>query len=122
MPRARPGRQSDRGRIRGQRLLRLSHRLRSSSDAHAAALRTRMDASFRRYSIFYFCYYAALGAYTPYISRWVSSLGHGGYVVGAMFGLWYGTRILAPPLWTALIHRSKSPGSWFVAGTALTLL
>jgi PPP family 3-phenylpropionic acid transporter len=81
-----------------------------------------MDASFRRYSIFYFCYYAALGAYTPYIGRWVTSLGHGGYVVGAMLGLWYGTRIVAPPLWTALLHRSKSPGSWFVAGTALTLV
>jgi PPP family 3-phenylpropionic acid transporter len=81
-----------------------------------------MDASFRRFSVFYLCYYAALGAYTPYIGRWVSSLGHGGYVVGAMLGLWYGTRIIAPPLWTALIHRSKAPGQWFVAGTVLTLL
>lgn len=81
-----------------------------------------MDASFRRFSIFYLCYYAALGAYTPYIGRWVSALGHGGYVVGAMLGLWYGTRIVAPPLWTALIHRSKKPGQWFVAGTVLTLL
>jgi len=81
-----------------------------------------MDASFRRFSLFYFCYYAVLGAYTPYISRWVNSLGHGGYVVGAMLGLLYGTRIIAPPLWTALIHRSKVPGQWFVAGAVLALL
>lgn len=82
-----------------------------------------MPASFRRFSIFYFCYYAALGAYTPYIGRWVASLGHGGYVVGAMLGLWYATRIVAPPLWTTLLQRSRSnPGFWFVAGTVLTLL
>jgi PPP family 3-phenylpropionic acid transporter len=81
-----------------------------------------MDATFRRYSVFYLCYYAALGAYTPYIGRWVASLGHGGYVVGAMLGIWYGTRVIGPTAWAALLHRSKSPGQWFVAGTVLTLL
>ena len=48
----------------------------------------RMDADLRRFAVFYFCYYAALGAYTPYVGRWVASLGHGGYVVGTMLGLW----------------------------------
>ncbi|HEX4853177.1 MFS transporter [Arenimonas sp.] len=81
-----------------------------------------MDASLRRFSIFYFCYYAALGAYTPYVGRWVDALGHGGYVVGGMLGLWYGTRIIAPPAWAALTNRSERPGHWFVAGCALTLL
>ena len=42
-----------------------------------------MDASLRRFSIFYFFYYAALGAYTPYVGRWVDALGHGGFVLGA---------------------------------------
>jgi PPP family 3-phenylpropionic acid transporter len=81
-----------------------------------------MDPSLRRFSVFYFCYYAALGAYTPYIGRWVDSMGHGGYVVGAMLGLWYGSRILAPPAWSALLQRSSRPGHWFVAACALTLL
>lgn len=81
-----------------------------------------MDASFRRYSAFYFCYYATLGATTPYIGRWVASLGHSGYVVGAMLGLWYASRIVAPPLWTTLIQRSRHPGVWLVAGSLLTLL
>ena len=58
-----------------------------------------MDPGLRRFSIFYFSYYAALGAFTPYIGRWVDSLGHGGYVVGGMLGLWYGSRIVAPPMW-----------------------
>lgn len=75
-----------------------------------------------RFALFYFCYFAALGAYTPYIGRWVDSLGHGGYVVGTMLGLWYGSRILAPPLWAALVQRSPRPGLWFVAGSALSLL
>lgn len=81
-----------------------------------------MDASFRRFSLFYFCYYAALGAYTPYVGRWVDALGHSGFVVGGMLGLWYGSRILAPPAWAALTARSAKPGNWFVAGCALTLL
>ena len=81
-----------------------------------------MDASFRRFSIFYLFYYAALGAYTPYIGRWVASLGHGGWVVGAMLGLWYASRIVGPPLWIAASHRSPRQGRWFVAGTVLTML
>src|SRR5690606_973202 len=81
-----------------------------------------MVAHLRRFSVFYFCYYAALGAYTPYIGRWVDALGHGGYVVGGMLGLWYGTRILGPPAWAALSSRSARPGEWFFAGCVLSLL
>jgi PPP family 3-phenylpropionic acid transporter len=81
-----------------------------------------MDASLRRFSIFYFFYYAALGAYTPYVGRWVDALGHGGFVVGGMLGLWYASRIIGPPVWAALTSRSAVPGQWFVAGSALTLL
>jgi PPP family 3-phenylpropionic acid transporter len=76
----------------------------------------------RRYSLFYFSYYAALGAFTPYIGRWVDSLGHGGYVVGAMLGLWYGSRVLAPPAWSAWLQGRDRPGHWFVLACALTLL
>lgn len=81
-----------------------------------------MHASLRPFAAFYFCYYAALGAYTPYVGRWVDGLGHGGFVVGAMLGLWYGTRIVAPPAWAALTGRSARPGEWFVAGCVATLL
>ena len=81
-----------------------------------------MPPSLRRFAVFYFCYYAALGAYMPYIGRWVDSMGHSGYVVSAMLGLWYASRIVAPPLWSALLLRSGSPGSWFVGGCVATLL
>jgi len=81
-----------------------------------------MQNRLRYFSLFYFFYYAALGAYTPYISRWVDSLGFSGYVVATMLGLWYGTRIIGPPAWNRLIERSGNPGYWFVFGTLLTLL
>ena len=67
---------------------------------------------FRRYALFYLGYYGALGAYTPYVSRWVDALGHGGYVVGAVLALWYGGRILAPPVWSRLTAASATPGRW----------
>lgn len=81
-----------------------------------------MDPSLRRHAVFYFWYYAALGAYTPYVGRWVDALGHGGFVVGGMLGLWYGTRILAPPAWAAITGRSATPGQWFIAGCVATAL
>ncbi len=81
-----------------------------------------MDSSLHRFSIFYFCYYAALGAFTPYIGRWVDSLGHSGYVVGGMLGLWYGSRIVAPPIWNALLQNRARPGQWFVAASIFTLV
>ncbi|MGH8079784.1 MAG: MFS transporter [Lysobacter sp.] len=79
-------------------------------------------AEFRRYALFYLGYYGALGAYTPYIGRWVSANGHGGYAVGAMLALWYGGRILAPPTWARQVARSAAPGRWLVAGCLLALL
>lgn len=74
------------------------------------------------FALFYFWYYAAIGAYTPYVGRWVDALGHGGFVVGAMLGLWYATRIVAPPAWAAFAARSARPGMWLVAGCALGLM
>ncbi|PIV33626.1 MAG: MFS transporter [Lysobacterales bacterium CG02_land_8_20_14_3_00_62_12] len=81
-----------------------------------------MDARFTRYSVFYFFYYAALGAYAPYVGRWLDASGHGGYVVGAMMAMWYASRMVGPPLWAALMQRSAVPGYWFVAATLLTTL
>ncbi|KGM54980.1 hypothetical protein N800_01490 [Lysobacter daejeonensis GH1-9] len=79
-------------------------------------------ADFRRYSLFYLGYFGALGAFTPYIGRWVVAQGHGGYVVGAALALWYGGRMLAPPTWSLWSARSAVPGRWLVAGCLLALL
>ena len=79
-----------------------------------------MTPSFWRFATFYFCYYAALGAYTPYIGRWIDALGHSGYVVGGMLGIWYGSRVIGPPLWNWVLERTRNPGHWFFLGTVLT--
>ena len=81
-----------------------------------------MPHRLRRYSAFYFFYYAGLGAFSPYIGRFVDALGHSGYVLGAMMALWYGTRVLGPPGWNAIIARSERPGAWLLLGSLLTLL
>jgi PPP family 3-phenylpropionic acid transporter len=81
-----------------------------------------MDPAARwRFAAFYLAYYAALGAYTPYVGRFVDAHGHGGWVVGGMLVLWYGSRVLGPPLWTLLLGRSRRPGLVFVGGCAATL-
>jgi MFS transporter, PPP family, 3-phenylpropionic acid transporter len=49
-------------------------------------------------------------------------MGHGGYVVGAMLGLWYASRIVAPAAWNAALQRSRRPGAWLVGACGVTLL
>ncbi|MFN8901750.1 MAG: MFS transporter, partial [Lysobacteraceae bacterium] len=73
----------------------------------------------RPYAVFYFCFYAALGAYTPYVARFVDHLGFSGLVAGSMLGLWYGTRVVAPPVWARCAAASARPGRWLIAGCAL---
>jgi PPP family 3-phenylpropionic acid transporter len=81
-----------------------------------------MHSPLRRYAVFYFCFYAALGAYTPYVARFVDHLGFSGLVAGGMLGLWYGSRIVAPPLWSRAVARAARPGGWLVAGCLLASL
>jgi PPP family 3-phenylpropionic acid transporter len=81
-----------------------------------------MQAQFRRYSLFYFWYYAGLGAFSPYIGRFVDSLGHSGYVLGLMMALWYGSRIVGPPAWNALTSRTERPGLYLLLGSVFTLV
>ena len=74
-----------------------------------------------RLSSFYFAYYAALGAFTPY---WALFLKHRGMDVAAisvLMSLWYATRIIAPTTWTTLAARSPRPIHWLRIGCALTL-
>lgn len=73
----------------------------------------------RRYAVFYFCFYAALGAYTPYVARFVEHLGFSGLVAGGMLAIWYGSRIVAPPLWARAVATAKWPGRWLLAGCML---
>ena len=70
---------------------------------------------------FYFAYYAALGAFTPYWSLYLQSQGMGVAAISVLMSLWYATRILAPSTWTMLAARSPRPIRWLHLGCWLTL-
>ncbi|WP_083537862.1 MFS transporter [Pseudoxanthomonas mexicana] len=74
-----------------------------------------------RLSSFYFFYYAALGAFTPYWSLYLESRGLGVAAISVLMSLWYATRIVSPSLWTTLAARSVHPIRWLHAGCALAV-
>ena len=59
---------------------------------------TRAPAAipYGRLAGFYFAYYAALGAFTPYWSLYLESLGLQATAISVLMSLWYATRIVAP--------------------------
>lgn len=71
---------------------------------------------------FYFAYYAALGAFTPYWSLYLQSQGMGMAAISVLMSLWYATRIVAPSTWTTLAARSRQPIRWLHVGCVLTVL
>jgi PPP family 3-phenylpropionic acid transporter len=75
-----------------------------------------------RYSLFYFFYYAGLGAFSPYFGRFVASFGHSGRVLGVVMAFWYGSRVLGPPAWTALVARTSRPGRYLLLATVASLV
>ena len=74
-----------------------------------------------RLSSFYFVYYAALGAFTPYWSLFLKSRGQDVAAIGVLMSLWYATRIVAPSTWSGLAARSRHPVRWLRGGCVLTL-
>lgn len=75
-----------------------------------------------RLSSFYLFYYAALGAFTPYWSLFLTSRGMSVTAISVMMSLWYATRVVAPTTWTSLAATSPQPIRWLRAGCVLTLL
>ncbi|MGV8958808.1 MAG: MFS transporter [Stenotrophomonas sp.] len=75
-----------------------------------------------RLSSFYFFYYAALGAFTPYWSLYLQSRGMTVTAISVMMSLWYATRVFAPSTWTSLAAVSPQPIRWLRLGCVLTLL
>jgi PPP family 3-phenylpropionic acid transporter len=75
-----------------------------------------------RLSSFYFWYYAALGAFTPYFAQWLHDLGQDATAISALMALWYATRVFAPTLWSARTTASPQPIRWLRGGALLTLL
>lgn len=75
-----------------------------------------------RFAAFYLLYYAALGAYSPYVSRWLDAAGYGSYAIGLLVGLMWATRVAGPLGWGWLSASSQRPGRWLFVGSVLTAL
>ncbi|MGN7838855.1 MFS transporter [Stenotrophomonas sp. 22385] len=75
-----------------------------------------------RLSSFYLFYYAALGAFTPYWSLFLTARGMSVTGISVMMGIWYATRIVAPTTWTSIAAASPHPIRWLRVGSVLTLL
>jgi MFS transporter, PPP family, 3-phenylpropionic acid transporter len=75
-----------------------------------------------RLSSFYFWYFAIIGAFSPYFARWLKELGLSGVAIGSVMALWYGSRIVSPPLWSMLCARSPTPERWLHRGALLATL
>jgi PPP family 3-phenylpropionic acid transporter len=73
-----------------------------------------------RLSSFYFWYYAVIGGFTPYFAQWLHDLGQDAIAISVMLGLWYATRVLAPPIWSSLTATSAHPLRWLQAGAIRT--
>jgi len=74
-----------------------------------------------RLSSFYFFYYAALGAFTPYWSLYLQSREMSVTAISVMMSLWYATRVVAPSTWTSLAAVSPHPIRWLRIGCVLTI-
>lgn len=74
-----------------------------------------------RLASFYFAYYAALGAFTPYWSLFLKARGQDVAAIGLLMSLFYATRVIAPSSWSWLAARSPRPVDWLRIGCALTL-
>ncbi len=86
-----------------------------------AESRAQAPVPMLRLAGFYFAYYAALGAFTPYWSLYLQSQGMGMAAISVLMSLWYATRIVAPSTWTLLAARSPHPIRWLHIGCLLTV-
>jgi PPP family 3-phenylpropionic acid transporter len=75
------------------------------------------DIPYFRLSLFYFVYLAGLGAYSPYFGLYLDALGHSATTISLVMSLWYGTRVVAPGVWSHLTARSARPIAWLRIGT-----
>ncbi len=81
-----------------------------------------MTVPVARLSSFYLFYYAALGAFTPYWSLFLTARGMSVTAISVMMGLWYATRVIAPSTWTSLAAASPRPIRLLRIGCVLTLV
>jgi PPP family 3-phenylpropionic acid transporter len=58
-----------------------------------------------RLATFYFAYFGFVGAFSPYFSLYLQSLGHGAAAIGALLAGQQAMRLVAPTLWAGMADR-----------------
>ena len=81
-----------------------------------------MPIAHPRLKLFYFAYFAALGAFSPYLGPFLEARGFSAWQLSVLMSLWYGTRALAPNLWNIGVAQSAVPIQWLRHGALGTLL
>jgi PPP family 3-phenylpropionic acid transporter len=81
------------------------------------AIPERTAIPYWRLSFWYFSYFAFIGAFSPYFSLYLQSLGHSAWDIGILLSLMQAMRLAAPNLWGWLADRYASR-SVMVRGSA----
>lgn len=75
-------------------------------------------------SAFYFAYFAYVGAFSPYFTLYLSSVGHGAAAIGMLLSAQQVMRIVAPNLWAGVADRTGRRAPWIrltLAGAIIAL-
>ena len=70
-----------------------------------------MPVPYWRLSAFYFAYFAYVGAFTPYFSLYLASLGLDPAKIGILLALGSLTRVVGPNFWGWLADRAQRQNS-----------
>lgn len=84
-------------------------------------MRDAPDLAYGRMSAFYFCYFATLGAFAPYWTLYLQSVGHDAVAIGALMTLFMVSRTVAPVVWGWIADHSQA-STRLMRGTALLAL
>ena len=80
-----------------------------------------MPVAHPRLKLYYFAYFTALGAFSPYLGPFLQARGFSALQLSLLMSIWYAARTLAPNLWNFGVTRSAAPIQWLRHG-ALGLL
>ncbi len=80
-----------------------------------------MPIAHPRLKLYYFAYFSALGAFSPYFGPYLQARGFSAWQLSVLMSVWYAARALAPNLWSFGVARSTRPIQWLRHG-ALGLL